>query len=520
MSVSNSDLTRINKSAKNASVALFTSIAMGVLSFLERTQFNHVYIDDYLGMFSLFNNIINILSCSELGITTAVAYALYKPVALNDEDQIASIIGYMKKVYFFIGAFITFGGLLLIPFLPLLISTDIPYSMVSVYFMLFVIKTAFSYWLTASTIILTVNQEQYIQTFIQNMTWCVQYALLMLITALTANFLYYSIMMLVCSVFCSLQLRRTSRKRYPVIKRKTATKISKESKHHIISNMKGLMITRIGSVIVNSTDSILISVMVSTAFLGKYSNYQMIIAGISGVLAIIPNAITASIGNMGVVESKRKVARSFETINLAHYFCYSITTVVLVCISSPIVSTFFGKDKTIPLLSVIIVCINFYIKSLRFMTTSYKSSLGLYWYDRKRPLFESVANILYSIILGKFFGFNGILAGTILTNITVNLWYEPLIIYHYGFQRSAFWYYFSTLGRMVLASIMLALSIFATSFIPTRGLGAIIQRGTIAALISLLILFIFYRKNDDAMAIVNTMKVAILSKLKKTSTSK
>ena len=520
MSVSNSDLTRINKSAKNASVALITGIVMGVLSFLERTQFNHVYMDDYLGMFSLFNNIINILSCSELGITTAVSYALYKPVAMNDEDQIASIIGCMKKVYFFIGAFITIGGLVLIPFLPVLISTDVPYSLVSIYFMLFVIKTAFSYWLTASTIILTVNQEQYIQTFIQNMTWCIQYALLMLVTALTANFLYYSLVMLLCSISCSLQLRMVSRKRYPVVKKKTSVKISQESKHHIISNMKGLLITRIGSVIVDSTDSILISIMVSTAFLGKYSNYQMIIAGISGVLAIMPIAITASIGNMGVLESKRKVARSFEAINLGHYFCYSITTVVLVCISNPIVSTFFGKDKTIPLVSVIIVCINFYIKSLRFMTNSYKSSLGLYWYDRKRPLFESIANIIYSVILGKFFGFNGILIGTLLTNITVNLWYEPLIIYHYGFQRSAFWYYFSTFGRMIISSIMMAISVFTTSFFPTRGLGAIILRGVCSALISLLILFIFYRKNSDAITIANTMKDAILSKLKKTNTSK
>ena len=513
MPVNEKDISRINKSAKNAAVALFTSILMGVLSFLERTQFNHVYIDDYLGLFSFFNNVINILSCSELGITTAVGYALYKPVAYNDKVQISAIMNFMKKVYWAIGGLIFAGGMLLLPFLPYMITTEIAYSNVCVYFMIFVLKTSFTYWLTYSVIIVAVNQEQYIQTFIQNMVWCVQYVLLMVVSALTGDFLLYSITMLACSIVCSVLLKYVSHKRYPI--KKTKEKLPKEARHAIFNNTKGLVLTKIGSVAVNSTDSILISIMVSTAFLGRYANYQMIIAGIQGVMGIIPNAISASIGNVGVTESKRKLSRSFETIDLAHYFIYSTIAIILLCSINPIVATFFGVSKILPFSSVIIICINFYIHCLRFLTTTYKSSLGLYWHDRKRPLFEAVANIVFSIILGHFWGFNGIMIGTILTNIVVNLWYEPLIIYHHGFSNSAYWHYFTLIGRALLSFIIGICALLCTIWIPQEGILSILVRIVLSFFVAVLIYGIIYRNNNTAILIFNVLKNLMISKIKK-----
>ena len=46
---------------------------------------------DYLGVNGLFSNILTMLSLAELGISNAIIYALYKPVACKDEKRIASI---------------------------------------------------------------------------------------------------------------------------------------------------------------------------------------------------------------------------------------------------------------------------------------------------------------------------------------------------------------------------------------------------------------------------------------------
>ena len=40
----------------------------------------------------VFNNIINILAITELGIAGAINYALYKPISEKDYDKVSSIL--------------------------------------------------------------------------------------------------------------------------------------------------------------------------------------------------------------------------------------------------------------------------------------------------------------------------------------------------------------------------------------------------------------------------------------------
>ena len=98
------------------------------------------------------------------------------------------------------------------------------------------------------------------------------------------------------------------------MKSKEKTKISKESQKKILFNIKGLILSKLGGVAVNSTDSILISAIVGSSILGFYSNYQMITKGLLGFTGILPNAITASLGNMGAVESNERVADGYSQI--------------------------------------------------------------------------------------------------------------------------------------------------------------------------------------------------------------
>ena len=91
---------------------------------------------------------------------------------------------------------------------------------------------------------------------------------------------------------------------------------------------------------------------------------------------------------------------------------------------------------------------------MRELILSYKSSLGLYWEDRKRPLIEGITNLITSIVFGYFWGLNGILIGTMITSIFVNFMLEPVVIFHYGFTRSAYGFYFSNTLRFILVIII------------------------------------------------------------------
>ena len=74
-----------------------------ILSFICRIVFVHQLSADYLGVNGLFGNILSMLSLTELGIGTAMIYALYKPVAQEDEKKIASYMRVYGTAYKAIG---------------------------------------------------------------------------------------------------------------------------------------------------------------------------------------------------------------------------------------------------------------------------------------------------------------------------------------------------------------------------------------------------------------------------------
>ena len=514
MGLSKKDINRINKSTMNTTAALATSIVMGVVSFLERMIFNQYFIADYLGLYSFFTSTISVLSVSELGISIAIAYSLYLPIEQHDEDQIWAIMNLFKKAYAIIGLLILTGGLILLPFLKYLIRTTIPMEKVMVFFMLYVLSTVTNYWLSYKSIIISANQEEYKVTLITNSCWTALYVTQILITVLTRNFFYYASANLALNLVRGILISKLASKEYPFLsKNKKNVKISKDTKRKIVMNIKGLVSTRLGTIIVNSTDSILTSAMVGTAFLGLYSNYIMITSGLNQVTKILPNAVTASIGNIGVSESKKKIARSFESLNLASFLIYGPLTIVMLNITNPIISVFFA-NRTIPMTSVVIVYLNFYLTNFRQILQTYKSSLGLYYYDRKRPIIDGLTNLILSIILGYFWGFNGIIGATAITNIAINLWIEPIIIYHEGLSRSSIWFYITAIMRFCLTATLAAITYKINSLIPMTGLFLIIVRLIVCLAIIIPVFFMIYRKNETAIAVYNTLKVAFSKKRK------
>ena len=505
-------LRRIEKSKLNTTIALTTSIVMGVLSFAERTVFNRCFIPDYLGLYSFFNNLIGILNTAELGIATSIAFALYAPLEYGQKDQIAAIMRFFRKAYAVIGTIVLFIGIAIIPVMPVLLKTEVPMGEVYIYYMFFLLRTVTNYYFGYKEILLSANQEQYKVTFITNMSWSVLYIIEMIISVTTGNFLYYVTSIFTINLIRAVVINRMASRQFPELRKYKKTRIDKDSIKHLKKNTEGLIITRLSRVLVTTTDSILISAMVGTAFLGKYSNYQMITTGLMSITALLPQSITASIGNAGVTETKRSMSKSFELLNLASFFIYSSCTIVLLAIINPLVETFFGADRALPFFSVVLICMNFYLNNQRELLLTFKSSLGLYWEDRKRPVAEGLTNLIVSIILGKYWGFDGIIMGTIITNVFVNLTIEPQVIIHNGLRTSAFWYYLSITGRFIFTLLVAVVTIFITDLIPVSGIAGLILKSAVSAAVTAMIFYLFYRKDENAKAIFRVVRTAFSKK--------
>lgn len=508
-------LRRIKNSRNNAVVAVAATTFSGVLSFLERIVFNQCFIADYLGLYTLFRSIISMLSIVELGIGSAIGYSLYEPIDKGDEEQICALMNFYKLAYRIVGLTIFAGSLVVLPFLGFLVN--VPFSMTAVrgYFMIFVARTTIPYFIGHREILITANQEKYKTTLVTNICWSLMYMVQMLISWRTGNFLYYIIAMVCFTTTRVIVNNIIAICEFPFLKKHKKAKVAPERMKRVVRNVKGIVISKFGGRLSAAADAAVISSMVSTAILGCYSNYTLLVKGAHGINKLFPEAITASLGNAGISETKRDLARTFQTLNVACFLVYAPITIFLVNVSTPVVATFFGADRILPFRSVVLVCIAWYLTYQRDIIGTFSSSLGLYWEMRKLPLAEGALNLVISLILGRIMGFDGIMLGTVISSISIGIVFQPMVIIHHGLRSNAIWYYLSSAGHFILTALLCALSLFINSFVPFTGLAEIIIKGLVAAVVPVAVLFLFYRKSEEAKIIIRVLKKAFSKKTRK-----
>lgn len=114
--------TRTEYSFLNASMSIACSIIGAVLGFINRVVLTHTLSSTYVGVNGLFIELLTLLSFSELGISAAMAFMLYRPLVERNLALIRKLINYYKKLFYIVGAVIFVIGLCLIPAFPLLLK--------------------------------------------------------------------------------------------------------------------------------------------------------------------------------------------------------------------------------------------------------------------------------------------------------------------------------------------------------------------------------------------------------------
>ena len=127
--------SRTKNSARNATINLLARIVTLICGFAIRTVFLKYLGDEYTGISTLFTDILNILSFTELGVGTAISFAFYRPVAEKNDLRIAQLIKLCKYIYFTISIAIICFGLASIPFLDFFVKNvpDIKESITVIY---------------------------------------------------------------------------------------------------------------------------------------------------------------------------------------------------------------------------------------------------------------------------------------------------------------------------------------------------------------------------------------------------
>lgn len=491
-------MSRTENSIRNVKFAVIFQALTILASFFTRKVFVLVFSKEYLGLDGTFSSILTLLSLAELGIGTAITYSLYQPIAEGDKKQIVSLMKLYQKAYWIISIVIMILGTCFMPLLPWLIK-DIPNTPhIYTIYLFFVLNTSVSYLYVYKQSLIIANQKQYIVSICHYSLKLLMYFFQAVLIWITHNYFFYLGVQLISTIFENILISYQADKMYPYLKTSKATPLPLVTKKTIIKNTTAMVAHKIGSIIVNGTDNLLISYFVGIMYVGIYSNYLMVINGLTSVYQLLFKSITASIGNLGATEKNSKYAVDvFYRLNFITGWLYGFSMVCLIVLFNSFIEIWIGKNYLFPQYIVIIIAANFYISGMRKSVLTFREAYGLYWYDRYKPMVEALLNFVLSIVLANKWGIAGILIGTFISTISVPFWVEPYVLFKYAFEIPILEYFVRYIKTTFVVIMEVILTCICVKFLPGHGMALFLMKILCCIFVPNLFYFYIYRKADE-----------------------
>ncbi len=502
-------------SIKNIIYGVLGQVILIFSKFITNKIFINMLTVEYLGVNSLFTNILSILNISELGISTAVSFSLYKELANKDEKNISAIMNFYKRAYFIVGCIILVLGLIILPFIQNFINTDTVIPYLRLIFILYLLQSIVSYWFYAyKSTILIADQKQYIVTNRQNLLSVLTNILQIIILICFKSFIFYVIIGVVFNILKNLVIARKVDKEYPFLKNGKKEKVGEKQKKALYKQIIGVSTYKISGTVLNSTDNIIISKFINIATTGIYSSYLLIASAISNIANTIFNAMTASIGNLNATETKEKNEFIFKCLSFMNFWVFGFCAICLLVLYNPFITIWLGNEYTFNIYIVILIVFNFLTDGLNQVVTIYKDACGVCWQGKFRPIVSATLNLVISIILVQYIGVAGVILGTILSRFLSTWWYDSRLIYKNVFEKNVVCYYKKYLKNLLII-ILCGLICYklSTIIVLNNEIFNFIVDCIICIIIPNILFYIFFKNTEEFKYLSNIVKDFVQKKL-------
>lgn len=414
-------IERTKNATRNIVFGGILKIYQLVLPFIMRTVMIYSMGVEYLGLNSLFTSILQVLNLAELGVGSAMVFSMYKPIAEDDTEMICSLMKLYRLYYRVIGLVIGILGTILLPFIPNLISGNVP-SGINIYilYLLNLFATVLTYWLFAyKNCLLMAHQRTDVTSKITLMTNTIQYLIQFLVLVVIHNYYIYLIVALFMQAMTNVLTAFVVNKMYPNYHPKGELK--DEFKRKINQRIKDLFTSKVGAVIVNSADTIVISAFLGLTMLAIYQNYYYILTSVIGIVSIIFSACTAGIGNSLIVETKEKNFSDLKKFTFLIAWLAGFCTCCLLCLYQPFMKLWVGEKLQLDFSAVICFCIYYFVYEINLLLNMYKDAAGIWHKDRFRTLVTALSNLALNLLTVNIWGIYGVIFSTVLSILIVGM---------------------------------------------------------------------------------------------------
>lgn len=487
---------RFFNSLRNSVLAFAGQIITILMGFGVRWLFIHNLGQEYLGVNSVMESMLMILSMTELGIGTSVAFALYKPIDNGDEKRIGSLMAFYRKTYHAIGILTAVAGPFLLPFMHFFTKEAADVGSLNLIYILFLSNTVLSYFFAYKRTLLNAYQQSYINSVSEDLFAILKYILQAVVLIVYKSYIGYIVINIVCAVATNIVISVICDRKYPFVKKYKNEKLTKEDSEGIKKSIISLMYQKIGAKLVTGTDNLMISYARLT-LMGIYSNYAMVVSIVSRVVHNVLRSVMGSVGNLMIQkdnEHKYEVFREFAFANFCFYFLIAIG--FSACLERFIV-LWAGKDWLLSPLVTFVVILNFFLMGMRQPNIVVIEAAGLFNKMRLKAVGEVVVNLVVSFLFLIVFdmGIYGVLFGTTVSMVSVCIWWEITAVHKYTLKVSARCYTVDFFGYILTAAVGCFGAYYISSIIPFDSITGLLLSGMCAIVIYALMIFVIYGRS-------------------------
>lgn len=370
---------------------------------------------EILGINSTFASIVAAASLAESGATNVIIFKLYTAVQNKDEDDINSLVNITRFFMMIIAILVLVATLILMPFIPKLLTKVKITPRIYVYFLLQSAATIASYLLSYKRVLLTADRVVYIGTFIDTITNIVFSLLIMVIVVKFKSYEGYLILCAVQVVMGNLIIHFVCKKKYGFLKYKKA---DVKRLKRMIPEFKDLFMGSLASYLYKSSDNLIISKFVNTISVGYLGNYttitsalkQFALASISTMGPILGNKAAKKDG----LENFRNVFRFYD------FMLYAITLFIVIpeyVLLKNFVTYVWGAEYVMSNSIVVFLIVDQYLVIVQDCNGVLLSVVGKFKELKIADGVAAILNLLISIALVFDYGILGVLFGTIISRL-------------------------------------------------------------------------------------------------------
>ncbi len=485
--------------AKNTVASLLSQITALVCGFILPHLFLEYFGSEVNGLVNSITQFLGVISFLELGVGAVVQSSLYKPLADGDKQQVSRVMVSADRFFRRLAQILLGYVLILVAVYPLIANQSFGYLYTATLIAAISISSFAQYYFgIVNSLLLNADQRGYIQynaqtiTVVLNTVVCVFMIKLggsVQLVKLTTSLIYLA-RPLILRIYVSRMYQIDWKIQY--------------DKEPIQQKWNGVA-QHIAAVVLDGTDTIVLTLLSTLSNVSIYSVYFMVIRGVKTLFLSMTNGIQSLLGELW---ARQELNELRETFGWSEWCIHTGTTYVFACTAALIVP--FVRVYTAgindanyiqPAFAILLTLANA-MHCLRLPYNIMVLAAGHYKQTQKNYIVAATINIVLSVLTVKAWGLIGVAIGTLAA-----MAYQTVWLAIYDSKHFVFWPMKAVVKQFVVDSVTATCIVMLSGMLTMRSVSYLswiilaIVTALLAIIITACLNFIAYK--DKMMALTH-----------------